>query len=253
MAVSMGNATTDELAAELTLLARGHRILEMQGHGDITLGHLSLRDPDGRGLWLKKSRRGLDEVTGPEDFVLIDFAGRQLENTGLCHSEWPIHAEIMKARPEVRVVGHTHPYYCILFSATGEALQALSHEGSNYAGNLPRFEETSGLINTPELGRALASALGSAPVVLLKNHGVTYVGRSVKEAIIHGIFIEHACRAQMELNATGFKWTPPAADKAYNRSFDPAGKGNSAYIDTFFDYFNRRLSRRESLATRRGE
>src|SRR5688572_21791484 len=143
---------TGELAAELALLARGHRILEMQGHGDITLGHLSLRDPQGRGLWLKKPKRGLDEVMGPDDFVLIDFAGRQLENTGQCHSEWPIHAEIMKARPDVQVVGHTHPYYCILFSATNEPLEALSHEGSNYAGRLPRFEETSGLINTPELG-----------------------------------------------------------------------------------------------------
>ena len=43
------------------------RILAMEGHNDITLGHMSLRDPQGRGLWLKKSKRGLDEIAGPDD------------------------------------------------------------------------------------------------------------------------------------------------------------------------------------------
>lgn len=243
----MDKAILDAITADLHLLARGHRILEMQGHGDITLGHLSLRDPAGRGLWLKKPRRGLDEIMGPEDFVLIDFSGKELENGGARHSEWPIHAEILLARPEVQVVGHTHPYYCILFSATSQELKPLSHEGSNYAGNLPRFEENSGLINTRELGQALAGALGSAPVVLIKNHGVTFVGRSIKEAIIHGVFIERACRAQLELCASGLPWTPPAMDKRYNRSFDPAGQGKSAYIDNFFDYFDRSLTRRERV------
>ena len=43
-----------ELNAQLDKLARACRILEMEGHGDMTLGHLSLRDPLGRGYWLKR-------------------------------------------------------------------------------------------------------------------------------------------------------------------------------------------------------
>jgi L-fuculose-phosphate aldolase len=47
------------LTTALTELAYGCRILHMEGHADMTLGHLSLRDPDGRGVWLKRSGIGL--------------------------------------------------------------------------------------------------------------------------------------------------------------------------------------------------
>ena len=38
---------TDALGIELDKAARACRILEMEGHGSRTLGHLSLRDPNG--------------------------------------------------------------------------------------------------------------------------------------------------------------------------------------------------------------
>src|SRR5215470_4770421 len=97
-----------ELAAALTDLARACRILEMEGHGDMTLGHLSLRDPAGRGFWLKRNARGLGEILSARDFVLVDHEGRQLAGEGGRHSEWPIHSAILLARPEVLVVAHTH-------------------------------------------------------------------------------------------------------------------------------------------------
>ena len=90
------------IAAELQKLATACRILEMEGHGDLVLGHLSWRDPNGRGLWMKRNEIGLGEVMGPEDFVLLDFDGRKLEGSGRQHSEWPIHSEIMIARPDVQ-------------------------------------------------------------------------------------------------------------------------------------------------------
>ena len=59
------------LKVTLNRLARGCRILEMEGHGDMTLGHLSLRDPEGRGFWLKRNARGLGEILSYRDFVLV--------------------------------------------------------------------------------------------------------------------------------------------------------------------------------------
>ncbi len=230
----------------LEQVARGHRILEQNGHGDITLGHLSLRDPDGRGLWLKKPGRGLDEVFDHTDFVLIDFDGRRLENGDACHSEWPIHAEIMRVRPEIQSVGHTHPFHAVAFSAMETELLALSGEASNYTGSrLGRYRGTAGLINTPALARDLAAALGDAPVVLMKNHGITFVGHSLKEAVVHGIFIEEACRMQLALSSGSLAFSGPAPDDTYNRRFDPSGNGTSPYIDNFYDYYDRRLTRNE--------
>jgi L-fuculose-phosphate aldolase len=230
------------LEQALERLSLAHRILAMEGHNDITLGHMSLRDPEGRGLWLKKSQRGLDEIFGSDDFVLIDFDGQQLANHGPCHSEWPIHAEIMNARPDVTVVGHTHAHYSVLFSAAEEDLCALNHEGANLIGNLARFRETAGLINTVPLGRSLAASLGQMSVVLMKNHGITFVGSSVEEAAMYGLFIERACRAQIEMAATGWKWTTPG-DAGYDRKMGGPGAG---YHVTFFDYFARKLARAEA-------
>ena len=63
---------------QLQQLAQACRILEMEGHGDMTLGHVSLRDPGGRGFWLKRNRIGLGEVQGPQDFILVGFYGEKL-------------------------------------------------------------------------------------------------------------------------------------------------------------------------------
>ena len=236
------SASVSELDDRLGRLAIGHRILAMEGHNDITLGHMSLRDPHGRGLWLKKSGRGLDEVFGSNDYVLIDFAGKLLSD-GPCHSEWPIHAEIMKARPDVMVVGHTHAYYSVLFSAAEQELAALNHEGANLVGNLARFRETAGLINTVELGQRLAQSLGPSSVVLMKNHGITFVGSTVEEAALYGLFVERACRMQIEIAATGWAWSAPD-DAGYDR------KMSQRYHKQFFDYFARRLARFEPHDTR---
>ena len=61
--VESAMATQEKL---LLQLSQACRILEMEGHGDMTLGHVSVRDPDGRGFWLKRNRIGLGEVLGPK-------------------------------------------------------------------------------------------------------------------------------------------------------------------------------------------
>lgn len=232
-----------QTAQLLQCLGVAHRILAMEGHNDITLGHMSLRDPHGKGLWLKKASRGLDEIFTSEDFVLIDFDGHLLQPEGPLHSEWPIHTEIMRSRPDVNVVGHTHAYYSVLFSAAEQELAALNHEGANLVGNLARFRETAGLINTGALGRALAQSLGELSVVLMKNHGITFVGASVEEATMFGMFVERACKAQIELSATGWSWTTPN-DADHDRKMNSTGAGAN-YQKIFFEYFARRLERHE--------
>jgi L-fuculose-phosphate aldolase len=238
------SSATRQCHEALQRLAVAHRILAMEGHNDITLGHMSLRDSGGRGLWLKKPRRGLDEIFDSDDFLLIDFDGRLLESEGPCHSEWPIHTEIMKARPDVNVVGHTHAHYSVLFSAADQDLAALNHEGANLIDNLARFDVTAGLINTVSLGQALAASLGQRSVVLMKNHGITFVGATIEEAALYGLFMERGCKAQIQIAATGLKWSAPSAT-GYDRKMSGTGPGAS-YHATFFDYFARRLARLEA-------
>src|SRR5262249_55320481 len=139
--LGMSSADMDVRTNErLTEAARACRILEMEGHGDMTLGHLSVRESGGRGLWMKRNRIGLGEVTGPDDFVLIDWDGRQIAGSGGRHSEWPIHSEILRARPDVHVVAHSHPFYASVFSAADEPLLPYTLD-ADYFIDIPRHQD----------------------------------------------------------------------------------------------------------------
>ena len=76
----MWGLTADSLPLEgaLRRLARAQRILARHGHAHMSLGHMSLRDPQGRGFWLKARGLGFEEVSEPGHFILLDFEGRTL-------------------------------------------------------------------------------------------------------------------------------------------------------------------------------
>ncbi len=231
-------------AATLAKLARAMRILAMDGHDDITLGHMSIRDEAGRGVWLKKSQRGIDEVWSKDDFVLIDWNGAVIQNDGPRHSEWPIHTQILKIRPDLNVIGHTHARYAVLFSAANEELSALNHEGANLVGQISRYNGTAGLINTVRLGDDVASNLGQNSLSILKNHGIVFTGATIEEATLNGLFLERACKMQVIMASTGWDWTAPSAI-GHDRKMGETRDAASGYHKTFFDYFDRRLLRSE--------
>jgi ribulose-5-phosphate 4-epimerase/fuculose-1-phosphate aldolase len=198
-----------ELRTQLADLARACRILEMEGHGDMTLGHLSLRASDGRGFWMKRNRIGLGEVLGGDDFVLVDWNGQQLSGQGTRHSEWPIHSEIFRARPDVNVVAHTHPFHACVFSASMDPLLPYTIDG-DYLLDVPRHQDEVALITTKDEGAALARSLAGSFAVFMSNHGVTFCGTSIAHATCVGVFLEKACKAQLAGGGAGLRASFPA-------------------------------------------
>lgn len=224
----------------LARLAQACRILEMEGHGDMTLGHLSWRDPEGRGFWMKRNRAGLGEILGPEDFVLLDFDGRQIAGSGGRHSEWPIHSEIFLARPDVAVVAHTHPLHACIVSASTEPLRPYTLDADYFAA-VPRHEATSALITTKEMGRDLASALGPHVAVFLANHGVTFCGASIEHATCVGVFLERACKVQLLAAGAALSWSMPSEAERRTRHEQIM---TPAHIEHSWNYFCRKLDAR---------
>ena len=230
------------IAPALRDLARAHRILDLEGHNDMSLGHLSWRDPLGRGLWLKRGNIGLEEVT-EIDFILIGFDGEVIEGDGIRHLEWPIHAAILQARADVDVVAHTHPFHATMLSATEVEIGPFSNEGVWFEMGVRHFKLTSDLVNTPDLGRELAAALGESDAVLLKNHGAAFVGHSVQEATLAGVFLEKAARAQLTLAASSLEYSHPDAGEIHQKRqtiYTPRA------VENFWQYYNRKLDRVEA-------
>jgi L-fuculose-phosphate aldolase len=170
------------------------RVLEAAGQADMVWGHVSVRDPEGRGVWLKGSHLGFDEVT-EDDVILLSWEGEILEGRAGRHLEYPIHTEILARRPDLNSVVHTHPLYSIAFAATGRPLKALSHEGSHFVPpDIARFTKTGDLVRTPELGQALADTLGDRIAVLMPHHGITTAGSDIGQAVAAATHLERACQ-----------------------------------------------------------
>lgn len=227
----------ETVQAVLEELATGCRVLHAEGHADMTLGHLGWRDPIGRGVWVKRSGIGLGEVIGAADFVLLDFDGNRLAGEGRIHKEWPIHTEVLRERPDIDVVGHTHPFHATAFSALDVELEAVTNEAAYLGLPVARFDDTRGLIDTPELGRQLAAALGRQSVALMRNHGVLFVGTRIADAVLTGIFLERACRSQLQILATGKPFVAtPLVELASKKAqiLDPN------LIRTFWNFYKRK-------------
>lgn len=225
------------LTDALDRLAKACRILEMQGHGDMSLGHVSLRDPEGGGFWMKRNRAGLGEIMGPRDFVLVSFSGHKLSGEGGRHSEWPIHSEIFKRRPDVNVVAHTHALHASVFSGGAEPLLPYTLD-ADYFTDLPRHSDEVALITTVAEGAELAVSLGPHFAVLMANHGVTFCGASIEHATCVGVFLEKACRAHLLGKAAGLQ---PNILSAEVRARRHAQIMTPVHVEHCWSYFCRML------------
>jgi L-fuculose-phosphate aldolase len=152
---------------------------------------------------MKASGWGFEEVDASR-IVLVSPAGEVLHGTGPRHIEYPIHTEVMAARPDVGAVVHTHSPAACQFAALDVPLLPLDHAGSLFCyPDIPRFTQTGGLIKTEALGQAVAAALGDALAVLLPQHGIVTVGADLPAAIMTAVLLDRACRAQLTAMAAG--------------------------------------------------
>src|SRR5206468_12073852 len=135
------------LAERLTL---GCRVLAEQNIID-AYGHLSARVPDSPNHFVI-SRAMSPALVTPDDFVVMDFDGKVVQGEGFPNQEWPIHACVMKARPDVGSVLHSHSMLSRLFSLSPVKLRGvLMAQSLDWNEGLPIYRDA-GLIRTVERG-----------------------------------------------------------------------------------------------------
>ncbi|MGD0560684.1 MAG: class II aldolase/adducin family protein [Streptosporangiaceae bacterium] len=192
---------TDDDAIELAVQAC--QALAAAGQADMVWGHHSVRDTDGRGVWMKAAGWGFEEIDASR-IVLVSPDGEVLHGDGPRHVEYPIHTEILAARPDLGSVVHTHSPAANAFSALDEEFRPLDHAGALFAyPQIPRFTLTGGLIKTRSLGEALASSLGDARAILLPQHGLVATGKDTPTAVMTAVLLDRACRTQLTAMAAG--------------------------------------------------
>lgn len=220
-------------------LAQACRILAREGQGDHIWGHATLRVP-GRPdhVYMKPATLGLEEI-GPDDIIVVNLDGEKVEGRLPRHLEVFIHTEIMRARPDIAAVVHTHPPHAIAFGALGRPLAPIGHDGAVFCDGLPVFSETSDLITDGARGQAVARSLGTHGGMLLRNHGIVTAATTIEEAVMKAIFLEKACRIQLMCEACGgARHVSPPDDAAVKRQRFL----HESQINAAFAYFARTSS-----------
>jgi ribulose-5-phosphate 4-epimerase/fuculose-1-phosphate aldolase len=183
------------------------RILALAGQGDTLLGHVSARVANEKTFLMKATGYGLEEVTTSR-LLRMNLEGTILAGQLRRHSEWPIHAEILRERADVNAIVHTHATYAMVFSMISCPLYPLSYEGALFfPDEIIRFERTADLITTPELGHEVAQRLGRRKALLLRNHGLITVGATIEEACVLALHLERACQMQLLAMQVGMSYT----------------------------------------------
>ncbi|TQM11018.1 class II aldolase/adducin family protein [Pseudonocardia kunmingensis] len=217
--------------------AEANQALAVAGHADMVWGHATVRDPEGRGVWMKAAGWAFEEVTD-ERVLLVSPDGDVLAGEGNRHFEYPIHTEIMAARPDVGAVVHSHATGAVAFASLDVPLRAVSHDAVSFLDpDVPRFTLTSNLITDAKLGAALAEALGDAAGVLIPGHGLVTVGENAAAAVMRAVLLNRACHTQLQAIQAGGPavWTCEEEARAKRETVV-----TPAFLAAGYDYLVRR-------------
>jgi ribulose-5-phosphate 4-epimerase/fuculose-1-phosphate aldolase len=165
-------------------LVDGCHILDREGITD-GFGHVSVRIPGAEALL---TLAGVSPGCATVDrLVMLDFDGNYLGGVESPPYEWPIHTCIMRVRPDVMSVCHTHSKWSALFSVLRGGLRPVHMYAKFLPAAGPPIYPGSGLIGTVERGKALVGALKDSAAILMRAHGDTVVGASLEQAILRTI------------------------------------------------------------------
>jgi ribulose-5-phosphate 4-epimerase/fuculose-1-phosphate aldolase len=189
-------------------LAACYRLVDMFGWSDLLGTHVSARIPGEEDAFLINPYGLLFEEINASSLVKVDEAGNILSPTEyqVNPAGFVIHGAIHMARPEVACAIHTHTQAGTsiatqkdgLLPLTQHALAVIAHTGYHgYEGIATDMSERERLVRD----------LGDNAVLVLRNHGLLTVGRSVAEAFVWMYRAERACRMQLAFQSSGAEAT----------------------------------------------
>lgn len=171
-------------------IARAVRICTATGVMDMN-GHVSARDSASPNIMWINSRKASRSTLVASDVAAFDMdLGRPVGTGDEPPSEYHIHTEIYKRRPDVGSIVHSHPEMIVTLSSAGKSLRQVSNINPFLpASGAPVFD-SSVLINTVARGVAVAEQLGGAGLIVLRQHGAVVVGADVEESVVRMITAE---------------------------------------------------------------
>jgi ribulose-5-phosphate 4-epimerase/fuculose-1-phosphate aldolase len=185
-------------------LAAGFRLFAHFGFEEGVAGHITARDPERPDhFWVNPFAVPFAHIRA-SDLILVNDRGEVVEGAyDVNRAAFAIHSQVHAARPDVKAAAHSHSLHGKAFSALGQLLQPITQDSCAFYEDHALFDDYTGVVLDVEEGKRIAHALGDTKAVILRNHGLLTVGRSVDEAVWWFITMERSCHAQLLAQAAG--------------------------------------------------
>ncbi len=189
-------------------LAACYRLVALYGWSDLVFTHISAKLPE--------------SVSGPEHQFLINPYGLMFDEitasslvkvdmqcNKLLDSPYPvnpagfvIHSAVHEARPEAGCVLHTHTRAGVAVSAQKAGILPISQQSTFVLASLA-YHDYEGVAFRDEEKPRLQADLGQANFLVLRNHGLLTVGKTIADAFLSMYTFENTCRIQLDAQAGG--------------------------------------------------
>jgi L-fuculose-phosphate aldolase len=207
-----------ELREQMVAVARR---MNASGINQGTSGNLSARLPGG---FLVTPTSLPYERMEPADLVALDLDGQPLAGAPAGQrrpsSEWRLHADVLRSRPEVEAVVHCHSIRATALACHSRGIPSF-HYMTAVAGGPDIRCAPYALFGTPELSALAVRALEGRLACLLAHHGQVALGRSLDQALRLAIEVETL--AAMYLEASRLGEPPPLGDAELERVLEQMG------------------------------
>jgi ribulose-5-phosphate 4-epimerase/fuculose-1-phosphate aldolase len=185
-------------------LAAAFRLFSRFGFDQGVAGHITARDPqDPDRFWVNPFGMDFGHIK-VSDLICVDADGNVVEGDYPVNTAaFAIHSQVHAARPDVIAAAHAHSVYGKSWSALGRLLDPITQDACAFYNQHALFDDYTGVVLDIEEGKRIAHSLGSNKAVILRNHGLLTVGRSVDEAAWWFITMERCCESQLLAEAAG--------------------------------------------------
>jgi ribulose-5-phosphate 4-epimerase/fuculose-1-phosphate aldolase len=195
-------------------LAAAYRLTAHFGMSDLIYNHITTRVPGSHHEFLINPYGMMYEEITASSLIRIDLDGNVLFNADpafiVNQAGYVIHGAIHAARPDVDCVIHTHTRAGMAVSALECGLLPIAQTSMRF-GNVAYHEYEGVAVDLDERARIVAD-LGTADVMILRNHGLLTTGPSVAEAFNAMYWLEMACRTQLDALACNTPLHLPPSD-----------------------------------------
>lgn len=234
-------------------LACCYRLIDHFGLTDLVYNHITARLPDdshpfdGEIFLINGFGLHYTEITA-SNLIRVDMAGKAQDA-----SDYPvngpgyvIHSAIHAARHDVGCIVHTHSLAGCAVSAMAGGLIPLDQQSMMFHNRIA-YHDLEGIATNMDEQSRLVEDLGDKNAMILRNHGLLTVGRTVGEAFRRLYYLERACKLQVQAMQSGAELIVPSDTVAEHtaQQWEEGSAGQGTWDPIEWPALNRLMERKD--------